>query len=311
MTVTDLLKRMGCSKIKERGFETIASCPFAPWTHKSGRDRHPSFGVNMLLNDGKGVYHCFACGKSGTVRSMILDYCNISGAPKSLFEEFLKELEVEYSVDIGLIKRNKYSEEFRIPEDEVEEYNRLLQQKRYHTIFYENNIFAPTVERWGAAVGDDKIIFPVKNRLDKILFFVYRWLNNSMPKYTVSKGAKTKSSVYGMNMINVISENPIIVVEGILDCMYIEQMGFNSIAIFGVFIDDKQIDIIRSISPSDSISIVFDDDEAGKKGLEYVKNKLSKYFYIVNGINVPSVRTLDSETLTKIIGGGSHVRKYF
>lgn len=310
MIISELLALMGSRRIREKGFETTASCPFAPWTHEKGRDMHPSFGVNMLLNDGHGVYHCFACGKSGTVRSMIEEYCKMSGIPTSRFEKFINEIESEYTIDMSLIKK-KAGNEFVVPEDELNFYREHLKMSRYHQIFKDNNITPGTVQRWEIAVSDDKVIFPVKNRLDNILFFVYRWIKKGGPKYTVSQGAKTKSAIYGANMVNVLNDSPLIVVEGILDAIYIEQLGFNSVAIFGVFINDKQVDMIRSISPSDSIAIVFDDDEAGRDGVKYVEEKLSKYFYSIKTMNVPAVRMLDTETLSNLVGGCNYVREYF
>jgi hypothetical protein len=47
----------------------IASCPFGPWNHDSGVDKHPSFGVCV---DGakKGRYHCFSCNESGALKDL-------------------------------------------------------------------------------------------------------------------------------------------------------------------------------------------------------------------------------------------------
>lgn len=307
-TVTDLLKLMGSSRIKEKGFEVTASCPFAPWLHERGRDRHPSFGVNMLLNDGNGVYHCFACGKSGTVYSMVKDYCELSGKDFWQFKKILEELKVEYAVDIS--KLNK-EEKFEVPKEEIEEYEAAKKRQIYPDILRYNNIFPETIANWEIAATENKIIFPVKNRLDNILFFVYRWLSGGSSKYTVSKGARSKSAVFGLNMVDVLDENkPIIIVEGILDAIYLNQLGFNSVAIFGVYLDYQQLDIIRSISPSDRVGIIFDDDEAGQEGIADAANKLGKYFYDVRTLNVPALRMLDAEEINNFIGG-RHVREYF
>ena len=312
MKISDLLEMMGCKKIKEKGFETMASCPFAPWLHSGGTDRHPSFSVNMILNDGKGVYHCFACGKSGTVRMLIEDYCDISGESQYKYKKFLDSLESEYTIDIAKLNKNNKKEELVIPKEEIEHYYDCLDKMRYHEFFIKENIKPDTIQRWEIAIDNNKIIFPVKNRRGDIEFFVYRWLIENMPKYTVSNNAKTKSAIFGADMLNVIDEEPIVITEGIIDTIYIEQLGFNSVAIFGVFMDNKQVDLIRSYSSFDIISVVFDDDDAGNKGILDAKRKLSKYFYRVNTLNVPAVRMLDRETLLKLTEKGERdVREYF
>jgi len=253
----------------------------------------------MLLNEGEGVYHCFACGKSGTVRSMIRDYCELAKIPEYTLMKYVDDLVSEYSVDIA--KLNKH-QKFEIPKEDIEEYEKSL--GKYHDIFYYNNIAPSTVINWEVGVTNEKIIFPVKDRLDNIKFFVYRWINGDRGnKYTITKGARPKVALFGENMVNVVNGTPIVVVEGVLDAMYVEQLGFNSVAIFGVYADEKQIDKIRSINPADNVAVLFDDDEAGIKGAQDVVAKLSKYFYNVTAKCLPSVRMVTVETLKQLTGG--------
>jgi len=280
------------------------------WYHRNGRDRHPSFGINMLLNDNKGVYNCFACGKKGTVEHLINDYCKLSGAPKSVFTQYLEEVKREYNIDIS--KLNKEIQE--PPTEEVALYNELKKNNAniYHYLFKKNNIWPTTLEDFEVVTSPDKAIFPVKNRLDKTLFYVYRWLNKGSSKYTVSKGARVKSSIYGMDHIKMASGGQIIVVEGILDVLYLDQIGFNAAGIFGICIEEEQIDILRSLNPSDNITVIFDDDDAGREGIKDAKKKLSKYFYKVNTAVVPAIRMLDKETVETLTQeGGNYVREYF
>lgn len=55
-------------KIKNNGW-VEAACPLAPWTHKSGKDSNPSFGVT--IDPGKRSYFsCFSCMK-GSVEELV------------------------------------------------------------------------------------------------------------------------------------------------------------------------------------------------------------------------------------------------
>lgn len=47
-------------------------CPFAPWTHDSGKDTRPSMGI-WLDEDGPAKFKCWTCHESGTVWQMIRD----------------------------------------------------------------------------------------------------------------------------------------------------------------------------------------------------------------------------------------------
>jgi len=50
----------------------IASCPFAPWRHSDGVDRHPSFGIKIDKKK-KSRYHCFSCGSHGDLDDLVID----------------------------------------------------------------------------------------------------------------------------------------------------------------------------------------------------------------------------------------------
>ncbi len=45
-------------------------CPLAPWTHRTGHDRRPSFAVKPQ-HDGVSAYMCWACHRHGRVSSLI------------------------------------------------------------------------------------------------------------------------------------------------------------------------------------------------------------------------------------------------
>lgn len=49
-----------------------AHCPFAEWTHSSGIDKNPSFGIS-IAESGESRYHCFSCDSSGDLTDLILE----------------------------------------------------------------------------------------------------------------------------------------------------------------------------------------------------------------------------------------------
>lgn len=80
-------------KIKQSNDWVAAPCPFAPWTHGSGRDRRASFGVSIDPNGNSG-YNCLSCGAKGRLSSLPEDLSTYSGKDYSHVSEFIDEREI-------------------------------------------------------------------------------------------------------------------------------------------------------------------------------------------------------------------------
>jgi len=61
-----LLAALGAREVRTNGRWLQGPCPLAPWTHPTGRDTNPSFGVNL----DKATFHCFTC-RSGPVYELV------------------------------------------------------------------------------------------------------------------------------------------------------------------------------------------------------------------------------------------------
>lgn len=77
----DLLKKMGLDawQINDASHKNTlqCACPLAKWTHENGADVKPSFGIKYGAD--KSVFSCFACGKSGTLETLVNLYLGYSG----------------------------------------------------------------------------------------------------------------------------------------------------------------------------------------------------------------------------------------
>lgn len=60
--IINLLLEVGVDEddIREDGDWIRAKCPLAAWTHESGEDTRPSFGVTVS-DEGRSIYYCFGC----------------------------------------------------------------------------------------------------------------------------------------------------------------------------------------------------------------------------------------------------------
>ena len=65
-----LLRLLNC-KVPEQQHRkdwVVAGCPFAPFKHKNGVDRHPSFGISVKAPHR---YRCFSCSESGPLDELL------------------------------------------------------------------------------------------------------------------------------------------------------------------------------------------------------------------------------------------------
>jgi hypothetical protein len=64
------LQALGVQNAKPKGNGWVeGSCPLAPWTHKSGKDTNPSFGLK--IDEGnRSHFSCFAC-RSGSAEELV------------------------------------------------------------------------------------------------------------------------------------------------------------------------------------------------------------------------------------------------
>jgi hypothetical protein len=87
------LKRLG---VKDSDIQTArgyvnSPCPFAKWTHQSGKDSHPSFGVKINDSD-ESIYVCFGCSPEASRLSGVLHnlWMFTGEYPKELADFFLR-----------------------------------------------------------------------------------------------------------------------------------------------------------------------------------------------------------------------------
>lgn len=69
--IEDLLRSLGCRKVKTTGTRVRSSCPLGPWRH-SGRDEHPSFVV-FAADEDESKCKCLgaSCNFRGTLMQLL------------------------------------------------------------------------------------------------------------------------------------------------------------------------------------------------------------------------------------------------
>jgi DNA primase len=115
----------------------------------------------------------------------------------------------------------------------------------------------------------NRIIFPIFNIEDKIVGFSGRTLTNEEPRYLNSKenGIFFKSKfLFNLNNVVKLSDvTNLYILEGYMDVIALHRAGvLNAVATMGVNLSSSHIETILAIENIKTVTLCFDNDEAGK-----------------------------------------------
>jgi DNA primase len=241
--------------------QVMISCPF-----------HDDRRVSCSINIDKGLWICFAgCGQ-GSLKGFIF---KLSGKP---WEELSYEL--DDNLDINAIELDSIFSDAEIDymgeETSYEEPENLLPVPNNHWI-YDRGFSKDLISGWDCKVNQyQDFMIPVKDLENETLGWISRRLQ-ATPKYLFSKGFKKSQTLFGIN--HVKEEQELYVVEGALDCMWLQQHGYASVAVLGANLSKKQIDLLGQINPS-RIVLSLDNDVAGSKGMQKATLDINERFLI-------------------------------
>lgn len=251
--------------------ELRARCPL----HK---DTNPSFSINL----SKGTFICFAgCGSGDFIRLVELvlncspaearDWVANNGRGTSL-DQIIQEIE----------SHNKPEE----PADHNLGWVKQFENMTNHIMpmwFMERGFTWETVWKWNIRYDPlfDSVTVPVY--WDKELVgTVTRHTKASKPKYENSPNLPRSNILFGEIST---SKNHIILVEGVLDGLWLNQLGYNAVALLGTYLSGKQMDILRSYRFGEII-LALDSDEAGQKGNTEAISRLTKTGWLLPQISI-------------------------
>jgi DNA primase len=252
MDLQNLANFLGLQRVKIRGDEVHASCPF-PEKHFSGKDTHPSFSINV----DKGVYNCFSCGSRGTIEELV------ARVKHTTISEALSLLE---SIGFDRIA-------LKLREKDAHEYPEILPEG---LLYYFDKVDDDVAEIYrGEVDGQDCIVYPVRNREGQLVGALARSEEGRWHK--VMWNMEKKKYLYGEN--NVKLESPLIIVEGPGDAIAVKRAGLkNVVALMGVNLSNEQVE--RLLHLSSKLIVWMDKDRAGVKGINQCIRKLDKRAHV-------------------------------
>lgn len=285
--VVETLEALGVNRISERGDEVTFSCPQD--FHARG-DRNPSASINKETL----AYHCFSCGSSGNLFTLVADVENISVAVaiRWIREKFYSGKIIDNTKSITQqLKSILEPKEEVVPEGSISENVLKIFEVDWNKAYssYEKNELTPKLARPFDAydldldtvkffqLGYDKksnrITIPIRDKYGNLVAIKGRTSDSDeYPKY-IGLGDKEDQARYGFNRINddslvfgLDTATPdLIICEGEFDAMSLRQKGFaGSVATGTCNATEGQIRNI--IHLAESAIILFDPDDAGREG---------------------------------------------
>lgn len=257
--------------VNESGDDVLTQCPF----HGFGNEQHPSFGIcHNRSNPHYGKYHCFACGASGTILSLVNHLSD-----KKAYDDYAIQF-IQAVSDIGFVDRNGIKtlakrESVKLPEvTDVElmsyrcEHVDYLSQKRHITEMVQK------VFDTGYDPVSNAVTFPVK-RVDGSVAFVIR---RSIDKKWYNYPQGVDKPVYGVyesnHLIPITSpfSKRIVLVESAINALTLWGYGIPAWALLGTG-SQSQIDFLNKTEIRE-FALCLDGDKAGLQGAEKLQKAL-------------------------------------
>lgn len=230
--------------------ELWASCP-CPENHKHG-DRKPSWSLNLKTLK----HHCFACGFSGSLISLVMSkkQCSKSQAINLIYGEVTKE-------ELLKIMSSGTREIKQITPLERDITNWLNNKHQY---WYERGFNDETIKKWklGYSQEMNRVVVPIYFK-GELVGWTARGVNNAtIPKWLHSPDLPREYILFGLD--NVDSDSCVLV-EAPLSAIKLDQYGIhNAVATFGCQLSEGQARLIRA--NFDNVLIFYDPDPAGYHG---------------------------------------------
>ncbi len=265
------------------GKKFYIACPF-----------HNEKSPSCVVQDDIGLFHCFGCGESGDLIKFVekIDNINFIEACKKIANWFNIKYSLEkksnnkdhdYSVQLNKwfqlkLKNNlvalEYLKNRGLSYETIDKFNigwipdiKLIQE-----FCLKSKIPIESLQNLGfkdsiLKIFQNRIIFPIYNR-GRICGFGARYISKRFgPKYINSpetKYFKKSEILYGMNHVD--QSKAIILVEGYMDVIVMNQFKCNAVASLGTSVSYEHIRQICNMNQEAIICL--DGDEAGLKSMK-------------------------------------------
>ncbi len=273
--IVDLLYYIGASKVKNR--ETNDNIQFTCTVHG---ENNPSAGVSI----SKQTWNCFSCHERGSLPWLVLKSLPDEFSSINQVNEFLNE---RYGLETTPIDRRILKGLRRYEDDEPEEKEQprfeldrfelapFKSGKETYQYLFDRGFTKATVKEFmiGRDLANETVTIPLFWEDNVLAGIIGRYIDPNRPhnqRYKIYN-CPTGDILYPLHKLEVV-DNSIIIVEGILDALWLHQLGIrNSLASMTNSVSDNQMDIIKKYATK--IIDFTDNDKMGEIATRILKQK--------------------------------------
>ncbi|TVR85825.1 MAG: DNA primase [Trueperaceae bacterium] len=141
----------------------------------------------------------------------------------------------------------------------------------------------------------DRVIFPIRDGLGRLLGFAGRVLGDALPKYLNTPETdlfKKSELLYGLDRARaaIRASGEVVVVEGYMDVIALHQEGFpNAVAALGATLTTEQAEVLARLDAR-RVLLAFDADEAGQRAVLGGLDQSVGRRFLVQAVSVPDAK---------------------
>lgn len=270
--IKDVLRLLGSEKFIDSGESVQTNCILARWTHQSGKDSRPSLGVKE--EQGMSYCHCFTCGFSGGLLSLVREY-----SKHALPEGLINDEQVKQIIDFIFVAED---EEVTLPvitTEKVSPPDHMVESLGvWNDYFSRRGIALETFEKWnlGYHDGTQRVLFPVYDDKE-IVGIVGRTVVDDGVKWK-NYPSKFKKSHCLMGLHLKQDQKKLVVVEGPIDVVKVNEAlknhpDFWCVGTLGA--EPSKIQMQLLVENAEEVIIMYDNDASGKRGRKSLIDTLS------------------------------------
>jgi DNA primase len=297
-----VLERYGITLIGS-GAQRRALCPFH-------RETDPSCSFELKRN----VFHCFACGVSGSVIDFVarMEACSLPAAAATIARWcgiVSGDTVPQGTARVGL--------NIHASSGADDQSNRplafTLELDPSHAYFEQRGVPPATVRTFGLGycargIMRGRVCIPVHDKDGVLVGYAGRWptdvVPSGAPRYRLPKGFKKNAVLF--NLHRVLRSEHLVIVEGCWSVFRLWELGIAAVALMGRSLSTMQEQLLAA-SDAGYLTLLFDGDEPGRMASAALLPRLARSWF-GRSVDLPEGTqpdTVDETTLRALLAAKS------
>lgn len=252
-------------------------------SHGDGQERNPSLGISLKdlrSYTGEiipaGTCHCFTCGYRADFPTFVSNAFGYNDRGMFGYKWIMRNyasisIEERRKLDLNMSREQKHEKD-EIPIITEEQ----LQSYRYiHPYMMERKLNEKVIEYFDVGYDMEKnaLTFPVHDTNGNVRLIQRRSVQGKM--FINDEGGSKGHYVYGLyqvnNNLNWIDE--VYITESPIDALTLWKHRIPAVALMGARVTDTQLQLLKKSSIRKFV-LALDNDEAGQRGIDFIKDHL-------------------------------------